>query len=72
MSSGLDLSTLNTSSTKVAACAVRICSGRVSQHTYSEIKNINMVTAHKFEAWWVNTKAESYSIGFAKGTATAV
>ena len=72
MSSGLDLSALTKSSARVAAFPVKICSGRVSQYTYTQNKYNIMVTAHKFEAWLVGTMAESYCIGFVKGTAPVV
>ncbi len=35
-------------------------------------KTTNIATAHKFEAWLVGTKTESYCIGFVKGTAIAM
>ena len=68
----MDLGSLNESSAKLAAFTVIICGGRVSQYTYTNKKDNKRTTAHKFEAWLVGTKAESYCVGFVKGTPAAV
>jgi hypothetical protein len=72
MSSGFDLSALNKSTAKAAAFRSKIWGGLVIQHTYTQRQDNKMVTAHKFEAWLVGPKAESYCLGFVKCTPTAV
>ena len=72
MSSGLDLSALNESGAKKVAFTVNMWGGRATQHTYAQKKDNKLAAARKFEAWLVGTKAESYRIGFVKGTQIVV
>ena len=62
------LQALNKSSARVAAFAVRPCSGQVGQYTYTSKNDQRTVTASKFEVWLVGNAAKDYCIGFVKGT----
>ena len=71
MSATADLNVLNKSSAKIAAFLVTVFKGRVSDYTFTQKGSGKVITAHKFEAWLVGSKAESYCIGYVRGTPQA-
>jgi len=64
----LDLHFLSKSSAKVAAFAVRVCHGRCVEYHYVQKQNSKQITGHKFEAHLVGIKAESYCVGYVRGS----
>ena len=68
----VDLGAMNKSSAKVATFAVRVHGSQMTEYTYTSKKGGNPVKAQKFEVYLVGSKAESYCIGFVKGSPDAI
>ena len=66
MAGTLDLSALNKSSSRVGTFLVKVAAGRVGSYTYNQKKDNRQVTQHKFEAYFMGKKAETYCLGIFK------
>ena len=69
----LELGSLSKGSAKVGTFAVRVTSAQSTEYSYTPKKaGSQQVKVQKFEVYLVGTKAESYCIGFVKGSADAI
>jgi hypothetical protein len=72
MAGTADVSALNKRSAKVATFLLKFALGRIGSYTYTQKKENRQLTQHKFEAYCMGKKAETYCFGIFKVSAEDV